>query len=378
MSEFISPRELVPSLRRVVVKIGTSVLAGEGKAVVSRHAVESVAAEAAALRRAGIEVILVTSGAIGAGMGVLGFKSRPRRDLAKLQAAAAAGQGRLMQWYSGALEREGYHAAQLLLTREDLEDPRRYRNVKATLTTLLKAKAIPIINENDTVSTEEIRYGDNDLLSAHVALLTRADLLAILSDVDRFRGPDGPQTLVTRITPEMERAAGGAGRVVSSGGMRTKLEAARLVMAGGIPMVFMNGRRPGSLAGTILKKELRGTWFVPRKGVRIKGGQGWAVTGKPKGTIFVDAGAREALTRQGRSLLASGVRAVEGDFRRGDVVAIADAAKSKEFARGIVRYSRTELEKIKGLRSEAAGQALGRKPDEVAHRDSMVILRRDG
>ncbi len=376
MTEFLRPADLVHSVKRVVVKVGTSVLTDAEQLGVTQSCVEAVAAEVAALSRGGREVIVVTSGAIGVGMGVLGLKKRPT-ELAKLQAAAATGQGRLMQWYAASFEKEGFHAAQILLTRADLEDHRRFFNIKATLETLLSARVVPIINENDTVSVEEIRYGDNDILSAHVAALMGADLLVILSDVDRFKGPTGFPTLVTDITPEMEKAAGGSLKSVSTGGMRTKLEAAKIAMASGIPMILVNGRNPNALVKTVVQREFSGTWFLPKKGLRLKGKQRViaAFSGKPKGIVLVDAGAKEALVNRRSSLLASGVQGAAGHFRKGDLVSVSDVIRDAEFARGIVNYSREELEKIRGLKSEAVAALLGRKADEVIHRDSLVIFK---
>ncbi len=363
-------------IRRIVVKVGTSVLTDADSSQVTRQGVQSLASEIAGLRKQKKEVIVVTSGAIGVGMGILGLKKRPQ-DLSHLQAAAATGQGLLMQWYTAQFEEEGFHAAQLLLTREDLEARGRYLNAQSTLLTLLKAGVVPIINENDTISVEEIRYGDNDVLSAHIATLVGADLLVLLSDVDRLVGPREPLSWVTEITPELERAARGSGKAVSTGGMRTKLEAARIVMASGIPMVLINGRVRNSLIELISGRLATGTWFLPAKAGALKSKQRWvAFTGKPKGMVRVDAGAREALSRQGRSLLASGVQAVEGSFRRGDLVRVADES-GREFGRGIVGYSHSELEKIQGLKSEAVAQILGRKAAEVIHRDSLVILKRE-
>lgn len=257
---------LAAKARRWVVKVGTSVLTDTAQLRVTRQRVERVADEVAALRQCGKEVILVTSGAIGIGMGVLDLDSRPR-ELAKLQAAAATGQGKLMQWYAGRMEENKLHAAQVLLTRGDLEDHQRRANVKATLETLLKAGVVPIINENDTVSTEEIRYGDNDLLSAHVAALIGADLLILLTDVDQIIGPEGPLGLVKKkITPELERAARGTDKESSTGGARTKFEAAKITMAHGIPMAVMNGRDRANLVGLAAgggKQQIKGTWFIP-------------------------------------------------------------------------------------------------------------------
>jgi len=375
MSSHSSCLKLALDAKRIVVKVGTSTLTDPHQAVVTKHCVQSVASEIAALWKAKKQVIVVTSGAIGVGMGLLRLKARPTA-LPKLQAAAATGQGLLIQWYTARFEEEGLHAAQILLTRGDLEDRRRYVNAKGTLETLLRSRVVPIINENDTVSVEEIRYGDNDILSAHVATLINADLLVILTDVDKLIGPSGPLSIVAEITPELERAARGTKKAVSTGGMRTKLEAAKIVTASGIPMVSLNGRGKNNLADLFSKEEIRGTWFLPRGDSSIKEGLRWvAFTGRPQGKIFVDVGAKEALMDHRRSLLASGVRAIEGNFQAGDLVSVSEMGRSQEFARGIVGYSHAEMERIKGLRSDAIAAASGKKAKEVIHRDSLVILR---
>jgi len=374
MTEFLKAADCVKEARRIVVKVGTSVLTDPREDRVAQHCVRAVVDEVCALRRQGKQVLVITSGAIGVGMRILGLKGRPR-ELARLQAAAATGQGRLMQWYAAQFEQQGQHAAQVLITRDDLEDPRRYRNARATLATLLRAGVVPVINENDTVSTEEIRYGDNDVLSAHVAVMMHADLLVILSDVDQFHGPTGLQSVVTEITPELERSAGGTTRAVSTGGMRTKLEAAKLALSAGIPILLTNGRREGALVKAVLRHEFSGTWFLPKKGLRLKGKQRAAVTGRPRGTVWVDSGAREALARRRLSLLASGVASVEGSFQRGDLVSVSEMGSREEFARGYANYSNVQLQKIRGLRSQEIAALLGERAVEVIHRDSLVILR---
>lgn len=259
------PADLAGKAKRWVVKVGTSVLTEEKGGKVSQRQVEFVASKIVNLWRNGKEAVLVTSGAIGIGMGVLGLKSRPTA-LAELQAAAATGQGKLMQWYTSWMETQGFHAAQVLLTRGDLEDSQRRQNVKATLETLLAAGIIPIINENDTVSTEEIRYGDNDILSAHVAALIGANVLLLLTDVKHLIGLDGqPIHYVPEITPQMEQAATGTDKASSTGGMKTKIEAARLVMAQKIPLAVMTAGGFVKLIDQSADKsqEQEGTWFVP-------------------------------------------------------------------------------------------------------------------
>lgn len=261
MTQRFDPARLAQDAKRWVVKVGTSVLTDGKDRKVSKDRVQSIASLVVSLWKNGKEAILVTSGAIGIGMEVLRLKTRPE-ELAQLQAAAATGQGKLMQWYTGRMEEERFHAAQVLLTREDMEDPKRSQNVKATLETLLKSKIVPIINENDTVSTEEIRYGDNDILSARVAALIEADFLLILTDVDHLDGPRGPLKLVTKITPDLEQAARGTTKASSTGGMKTKLEAARFAMENGIPMAVMTPGGLGSLQRGHTDQNKKGTWFV--------------------------------------------------------------------------------------------------------------------
>ena len=266
MSERFDPGRLAQKAERWVIKVGTSDLTDqEGK--VSRQRVQSLACLVVDLWKQGKEGILVTSGAIGIGMGVLGLKNRPT-DLAKLQVAAATGQGKLVQWYTSRMEEQGFHAAQVLLTRGDMEDRQRRLNVKATLETLLAARIVPIINENDTVSTEEIRYGDNDLLSAHVATLVGADFLLILTGVGHLIGLDGqPIHRVPKITQQMEQAARDTDKSYSTGGMKTKLEAAKHAMSQGIPLAVMTTSGFAHLIDVLAEKgsmnpELQGTWFI--------------------------------------------------------------------------------------------------------------------
>ena len=266
MRAFMQSLDVVRQAKLLVVKVGTSVLRDSGS-VVSRDRVEAVASEIAAVRRAGKKIVLVTSGAIGTGMDVMGMKKRPT-ELSRLQAAAAIGQGRLIQWYTARFEQEGFHAAQILLTREDIEDRRRSMNAKGTLLTLLENGVVPIVNENDTVSVEEIRYGDNDVLSAHVSVLIGADLLVILSDVDSFSGPETPVRVITEVTSELEKCARGSAHETSTGGMKTKFDAAKEVMKSGIPMVFMDGRGRESLTRLVVRAEERGTWFIPKHKLR--------------------------------------------------------------------------------------------------------------
>lgn len=378
MTELSSPMRLAVNARRVVVKVGTSVLTTPNHQL-DENRIEQLAADLVHLKKEGRQVILVSSGAIGAGIGLLGLSQRPK-DLAHSQALAAVGQGRLMHLYAQAFSRHQVQVGQILLTREDLSQRQRYLNARQTMSTLLKEGVVPIVNENDSVAVEEIRFGDNDELSALVCHLMDAEILVLLTDVDGFeeRREGGRRDLipvVERITPELERSAGGTGRATASGGMRAKLQAARMVTASGIPMLLANGTKEGILKSLLLEGHLAGTLFLPSGKKRMQARKRWlGFTNRPKGVLGVDGGAREALVAEGRSLLASGIRRVTGNFKRGDLVSIRDEA-DEEFARGLVNYPFTDLERIAGLRSDAITQLLGRKAQEVIHRDSLVILR---
>lgn len=360
-------------VKRVVIKIGTSVLASKENRL-DKIQIRNLASQISFLIDSGMEVLLVTSGAIGAGMGILGLKTRPRK-LPHLQAAAAIGQNQLMKVYNDAFKARGLSTAQVLLTQEDLINRTRYLNAKNTLQTLLDYRIIPIINENDTVSVDEIKFGDNDRLSALVANLIEAGLLIILSDVDGLYTDrqDKIVSVVEEITPEIEKLASGTSKEISLGGMVTKIEAAKIVTNSGILCIIANGKTSDVLI-KIIRGENVGTAFLP-KGDRLAAKKRWiAFSSKPKGKVFVDEGAKEALIRRGRSLLSAGVISLKGEFGYGDMVSIIDP-EGKEFARGITNYSSAELEKIRGLKSGKIEQTIGhRYYDEVVHRDNLVIL----
>jgi glutamate 5-kinase len=320
-----------------------------------------------------IEVILVTSGAIAAGMGVLGFKRRPKQ-LPQLQAAAAVGQSQLMQIYDSIFRKKRLLTAQVLLTREDLSQRKRYLNAKNTLFTLLDSKVIPIINENDTVSVDEIKFGDNDLLSALVAALVHADLLIILSDVDGlYKERKSVVSVVEKVTAQIERLAGKTSSSLGTGGMASKIEAAKICCASGIACVVANGDIPEVLLKIIREEDL-GTLFCP-KSKKLLAKKRWiGFSARIKGKIFVDQGAKEALMKKKKSLLAKGVLRLGGSFSAGDTVSILDQQHC-EFARGLVNYSSAELSRIKGQKSERIKELLGYKYyDEIVHRDNLVIL----
>lgn len=356
-------RDSLKSAGRLVVKIGTGVLTDARKQLDPAQ-LEQLVAQFAALRKAGKEIVLVTSGAVGAGMGALGCERRPH-DLAELQACAAVGQVRLMSGYAELFARQELHVAQVLLTHEDLEHHERHLNARNTLVTLLGRGVIPIINENDAVSFTEIKFGDNDKLSALVASLLPADLLVILTTVDGVVenfGKANPKTipLVEKIDRSIEGLAGGTSSETAVGGMKSKIEAAKIVVRSGIPLVIASGKKRNVLA-RIVQGEGEGTLFVAQAD-KLQGRKRWiAFFHHPRGALFVDVGARRALREGGKSLLPPGVARCEGDFDAGEVVRICDL-DGMEFARGISKFNSGEIR----------GKKLARV--EVVHRDDLVIL----
>ena len=371
-------QEWLAHARRVVVKVGSGVLSRGGIGL-HRPTLFGLAAALASLRARGIEVILVSSGAILAGMEALGLTERPR-DLPLKQAAAAVGQGHLMRAYEEAFQPCGLCVAQILLTGEDLRHRGRYLNARNTLFTLLRLNAVPIVNENDTVAVQEIQFGDNDTLSALVANLAEADLLVILTDTEGLFTADPRRDKSARLIPLVRPqdavtsfCAEDAGSAASIGGMSSKVQAARRAATAGIPTVVASGLHPEVL-NAILRGTEVGTFFVPSRS-RMQSRKRWlAFASQPRGGIVVDAGAKRALVAGGKSLLPSGIRTTRRTFRAGDVISLVDA-ENREFARGLANYSRDEVEKIKGLKSHEITAALGSKPyDEVVHRDNLVIL----
>lgn len=365
-------RRLPVRPKRVVVKVGTGILTARNFRL-NKTWIKAICTQIAALLDKDIEVILVTSGAIAAGMGMLGYKLRPKL-LPQLQAAAAVGQSQLMQIYDSIFRQSHLLTAQILLTREDLSERKRYLNAKNTLFTLLDSKVIPIINENDTVSVDEIKFGDNDLLSALVAALVQADLLIILSDVDGlYKEKKTVISAVEKVTAEIERLARKSTSSLGTGGMASKIEAAKICSASGIACVVANGSVSGILL-KIIKEEDLGTLFYPGLKKLLAKKRWIGFSARVKGEIFVDQGAKEALVEKKKSLLAKGVLRFGGSFSVGDTVSILDA-QDCEFARGLVNYSSAELSKIKGQKSQRIKEILGYKYyDEVVHRDNLVIL----
>jgi len=371
-------RRKLGRLRRVVVKVGTGLLTVPGGGL-DPDRIAALARELAAVKRER-EVVLVSSGAIAAGVARLALGTR-RRSIPETQAAAAVGQSALMQQYEVAFKRHGTAVGQVLLTADDISDRARYLNARNTLLALLKLGVLPIVNENDTVAVEEIKVGDNDNLSALVASLIDADLLVLLTDVDGLYTSDpatdpGARKLdtVEAVTDEIERLVWKGSGVGSVGGMLTKLQAAQKAAAAGVPMVIASGRVSKVLEG-ILAGDAVGTYFAP-KADRLAARKRWiAFAVPPQGRLTVDGGALEALTLRGKSLLPSGVVGVDGEFASGEVVAVVGAADGREFARGLVNFDAAELRKIRGAKTRDIEARLGYKSfDEVIHRDNLVIL----
>jgi glutamate 5-kinase len=362
--------------RRIVLKVGTSTLTGGGPVVDPRR-IDVIAEDVASAVRQGRQVLVVSSGAIVTGAGIL-ERRPPFRRLSQKQALAAVGQPVLMQRYAAAFEGLGLRVGQVLLTRQDFVNRRRYVNARQTLLTLLTDSIVPIVNENDTVATEEIQIGDNDTLSALVASLVGADVLVLLSDVDGLMTADPRRQRGARLIPTVSRIddviARAARRTPSAqgvGGMATKLEAARIATASGVTMVIARGDHARPLT-RLLGRDRHGTVFLPAARAP-SARRRWVAFGLPvRGALVIDDGARDAL-RSGKSLLPAGVVAVEGVFAAGDAVTIRDA-RGQEVARGVVNYPSAQLARITGVRSGEIARVLGGKPhDEAVHRDNLML-----
>ena len=369
-------RTCLADVQRIVVKVGSSTIS-EG-AHLNEAALDGLVHDLALVKQEGVEVILVTSGAIAAGWPQLGLKQRPH-TLPHLQAAAAVGQIRLMAAYKDRFSNYGQRAASLLLTRDDFSNRERYTRMNDTMRALLNFGVIPIINENDTVAVDEIKVGDNDTLSAYVTNLAQAQLLIILSDqagfytADPRHNPDSELIhTVTTISDEIWQAAGTAGTTDGTGGMVTKLRAAEIVTSSGEMMVMAHGREP-LVVTRLLKGELLGTLFLPQS--RISGRKRWiAYSRPPKGRLIVDNGARDALVQGGKSLLPAGIRRVEGNFDYSDTVSCL-TENGVEFARGLVNYNAVDTAKLAGKHTKDIENILGyRDYDEIIHRDNLVLL----
>jgi len=348
--------------KRIVIKIGSSILFPAGPKCCDSGILSGIARQISGLIKEGREVVIVSSGAIALGMHILGQKNRPK-ELSCLQAAAALGQNALMDFYNRVFAAYKINCAQVLLTWEDFCQRSRFLNAKQTLLTLLGLGGIvPVINENDTVSTEEIKFGDNDRLSALVATLIKADLLVILSDVDGFMDKEGKVIrVIEAVTPEIKALASSTNKKTCVGGMVTKLEAVKIAADAGIPCVIANGRSKEIISALANRPDARGTLFVCGKGLSAR--KHWIAFGtKPKGKIIVDDGAKKALLNK-KSLLSVGVAGIEGGFECADIVSIVDR-QGQEFARGKAGISAIQVENIKGAHSDK----------EIIHCDNIVIL----
>ena len=356
-------RNLLIETSRMVVKLGTGILTGRRKQIDPRK-IEQLVEQVAAQHKDGREVVVVSSGAVGAGMGVLNIEKRPT-DLTDLQACAAVGQSALMSTYSELFAKYNLKVAQVLLTHDDLEDQDRHLNARNTIVSLLDKGVIPIVNENDAVSYTELKFGDNDWLASLVACLLPADLLIILTTVDGLVenfGKKNPHTItvVEKIDTHIQKLAGGTLSNTAIGGMEAKIRAAKMTIRTGIPLVIASGKKKRVISNIVDGKD-EGTFFVPRSG-KLRGRKRWiAFFHHPKGSLWVDNGARNALRDKGKSLLPPGISKCIGEFNKGDVVRICDL-EGTEFSRGITQYHADEI------------RARKLKSVEVVHRNDLVIL----
>ncbi len=372
-----SARNRLAQSRRWVVKIGSALLTNDGRGL-DAASIESWVDQIAALHREGLEVVLVSSGSVAEGMSRLGMTERPQH-VHLLQAAAAVGQMGLVQTYETFFKKHGLHTAQILLTHDDLSDRKRYLNARSTVRTLVQMRAIPVINENDTVVTDEIRFGDNDTLGALVANLVEADALVILTDQDGMFDKDPRHNADAQLVPQAHAAdptldvmVGGAAGALGRGGMLTKLRAARLAARSGASTVIVGGRITDVLL-RLRQAEALGTMLLPEQERWAARKQWLAGHLKTKGTLVLDAGAVAVLAQRGRSLLPVGVKAVSGRFRRGEMVTCVDES-GREVARGLVNYDAEDAQLLIGKSSDAIQEILGycHEP-ELMHRDNLVL-----
>lgn len=369
-------KKILKKAKRVVVKVGSAVVASEQAPDIFKR----LASDIRNLREAGKDVAIVSSGAIALGVRKLALSERPS-SIPERQAVAAVGQGSLMSRYDAAFAKQGERVAQVLLTHDDLGSRKRFLNARNTLSTLLNFGIVPVINENDTVAVEEIKFGDNDELSALATNLIEADLLVILSDIDGLYDRDPKAHKDARIIPVVEDidelqvdAMAGAANRFGTGGIRSKCEAARKAAHFGASTIIANGNTKEILTRLILGGEPLGTLFLPKED-RLTSKKHWiAFSTRPSGRVLVDAGAKQALIEKGRSLLASGIKEVDGTFEAGEVIHCM-GLDGMEFARGVTNYSSSELLRIKGLKTKEIEASLGYKVyDEVIHRDNLVVL----
>ena len=371
-------KNLIEKVKTAVVKIGSSVLTHDDGSL-DESVFKEIAKQVFSLKQRGVRTIIVSSGAIASGMKKLGLSSKPVEIDVK-QAISACGQTELIRSYEEAFSEFGLNVAQILLTRDGFSDRKRFLNSRKTVRRLLEMEIIPVINENDTVSFEEIMFGDNDNLAALVISLTEADLLVLLSDVEGFFDKDPAKSedarllsTIAEIDSRIESFAGDTFGRTTSGGMRTKIQAARSAAAFGVPTIIASGKRKDSLLSIFDGREY-GTVILPTR-ERLRGRKHWiAYTLKPRGKLILDEGAAEAITRKGRSLLPSGIREVEGEFEIGELVSCFDSSEV-EISRGLCSYGSSEVRRIIGRKSSEIEDVLGyRYSDEIIHRNEMVVL----
>ncbi len=376
-------RKKIDGIERVVVKIGTRVLTGSDNQI-DRERIDRIAGQIIELRQSGIDAVLVSSGAVGAGMGRLGVKNYPRL-IPDRQAVAAVGQVRLMKMWEHAFADHDRRVGQVLVTAADFQSRYRYVNLQNTFESLLRMQVVPVVNENDSVAVRELKYGDNDALSVQVASVIDADLLALLTTTDGLytanpeKDPGAKRIpLVEEVTSKLTRGARGKSSGVSIGGMRSKVEAASLAARAGIWCVIARGTEP-DLPGIVAGRDV-GTLFVPSSSGALGGRKRWiAFTSRSRGKLVVDNGACQALSGNRKSLLSSGIADIEGSFDSGDVVDIVASGEKEPFARGVTSYSSEDLARIKGLHSSRIEQVLGHDgPEEVIHKDNLVLLEQNG
>ena len=365
--------------RRLVVKVGSSVLTASNELGVNRRVLGRIASQVAKLREEGRQVVVVSSGAIAAGVKRLGFKEIPKA-VPERQAAAAVGQPILMEAYGRAFKQRGIETAQVLLIHSDLDERSRFLNACNTFEALISKGVLPIVNENDTVSIEEIRFGDNDTLAAQTAQMVQAGLVIILSDVEGLYDEDPRKSKTARLIPRVEGLpkkialiAGSSPNPLAHGGMRTKVEAVNILNKVGISTLIVKGRDPDVIERVVMGEPL-GTLFVPN-GARLKGKKGWiGTTAKPRGWLKLDSGAVNAMLKRGKSLLPSGVVSVKGNFRFGDVVEIQDT-EGMAIGRGLANYSSDDAALIAGKQTREIASILGSKDyDEIIHRNNFVLI----
>jgi len=369
-------KQCLDGARRIVVKVGSNVLTAENG--LNLKSIRSISAQICGLLADGLEVILVSSGAMASGIRKVGLSRRPD-EIPRRQAVAAVGQAGLIMAYEKAFATHKKKVAQILLINEDLANRQRYLNARNTLNTLLAWQIVPIINENDTVMTEEIQFGDNDMLAASITLLMDADILINLTDIDGLFNKN-PRThndavllpVVTRIDKQIEKIASGIPGALGRGGMQSKIKAAKRLNTAGVPMIIANGLKAGMLKKLFAGKD-HGTFFIPRS-EKLASRKRWiGFNLKPQGAVVIDDGAVAAILRRGKSLLSSGIVEVEGEFSVGAAVEFCNAA-GEVLGIGLVNYSAADIRKIKGLKSNQIEKRLGTKPfDEVIHRDNLVI-----